>query len=201
MFLDTLRPFIISFIVIFVSIDILEKVPLFLSITEKFSHKQKKKIIRNSVLYTLILAAAFLLLTNFLLWISGITAADFEIAGGLLLLFISINTIITKRVHFFYKESRMADIGIFPLATPLITRPSLFIVSFVSLEKFGAIVALTMIILNLALSWLALEKSELVIKFIGRRGIKTFSKISSILLAAFAVMIARQGIVETFIKQ
>lgn len=201
MFLDTLRPFIISFVIIFVSIDILDKIPLFLSISEKFSHKQKKKIIRNSVLYTLVLAALFLFIANFLLRIIGITPADFEIAGGLLLLFISINTIISKRVHFFYKESKTSDIGIFPLATPLITRPSVFIVSFISLEKFGAIVALTMLILNLALSWIALEKSELVIKFIGRRGIKTFSKISSILLAAFAVMITRQGIVETFIKR
>lgn len=201
MLLDVFRPFIVVFVLIFIAIDIIDKVPLFLSLTEKFSHKQKKKIIRNSVLYTLLLTVGFIFICKYLFRVIGITPADFEIAGGLLLLFISINIIIARRVHFFYRESRFADIGIFPLATPLITRPSLFIVSLISSDKFGPIVVLTMLILNLALSWLALEKSQLVIKFIGRRGVKTLSKISSILLAAFAIMIARQGIIEIFVRQ
>lgn len=201
MLLDIFRPFIVVFVLIFIAIGIIDKIPLFLSLTDKFSHKQKKRIIRNSVFYTLLLTVGFIFICNFLLRIIGVTPADFEIAGGILLLFIAINIIIARRVHFFYKESRHADIGMFPLATPLITRPSLFIVSLIFMDIFGPIVVLTMLILNLALSWLALEKSQLVIKFIGRRGINTLSKISGILLAAFSIMIVRQGIIETFIRQ
>lgn len=200
--LEVFRPFILAFIPIFIAIDILGNIPLFLSISEKFSHKQKKRLIRESIAIAFILTIIFVSVGKYVFRIIGITISDFKIAGGILLLSLSINFLLSRQgTKFSYRGSRhMHDIGIFPLATPLIAGPALLTISLIVLENFGIAVALSALILNMLLAWVILDKSEIINKFIGEKGIKSLSKIFEILLATVATMMIRQGIMDIFFK-
>jgi multiple antibiotic resistance protein len=176
MLLDILRPYFASFTFIYIAIDITGKISTFLAITEKFSFKQRRKLIRHSVIGALILTLGFIYIgKNLMLWI-GITASDFKIAGGLLLLLIAINLLISKKKAF-AERRKSPRMGIIPLATPLLATPALFIVSLINLDRFGSIATLSMLILNLGLAWLALEKFHFFVKLMGDRGINLLSKI------------------------
>lgn len=200
MLLDILRPYFLAFIPIFIAIDIIGNIPSFLSLTEKFSHKQKKKITRESILYALVLTIIIVLCAKYLLHIMGITVSDFKIAGGIFLIVISINLLLSKQIQLpLNKKHVIADLGIFPLTMPLIAKPALFVMALIILEEFGILIILVALILNMFLSYLALEKSQIIIKLIGERGIRAFSRIFEIILSAIAIMMIRQGITEIFI--
>lgn len=200
MLIEVLRPYLIAFIEIFIAVDIIGNIPIFLSLTEKYSHNQRKKIIRESVLYALLSAIIFLLLCEYVLKVIGITASDFNIAGGILLFLLSAGSLLTKQKQFSHGKKHTSDLGIFPLAAPLIAGPALFIISLVILETFGTLVILIMLIFSMFLNWFLLEKSETINKFFGEKGIGSLSKIFAILLAALAVLMVRRGIAETFFK-
>lgn len=200
MLIEALRPYIIAFIEIFIAIDIIGNIPHFLSLTEKYSHNQRKKIIRESVLYALLSAIIFILLCKYILKIIGITVADFKVSGGILLFLLAVRLLFAKQIQFFHAKKHTPDLGIFLLATPLIAGPALFIISLIILEVFGTLVMLIALIFNIFLDWFLLEKSEIINKFTGERVIKSLSRIFEILLAALAVFTIRQGIAETFFK-
>ncbi len=199
MLLDILRPYILAFITIFIAIDVIENIPLFLTQTERLSHKQKNKTIRESIIFALVLTIIFILCGRYFFRIIGITIADFKIAGGILLLVLSVNLLLPRQTRFYYHR-RHADLGIFPLATQLIAGPELLILSLLLLEGFGLPVTLVALILNMALASLALQKSDIIKNFIGENGLKFISQIFEILLAALAVMMMRQGALGIFFK-
>ncbi|MFC1709822.1 MarC family protein, partial [Candidatus Omnitrophota bacterium] len=198
MLLDLIRPYFVCFISLYIAINITGKISMFLTLTEKLSFKQKRRLIRHSIIATLILMLGFIYIGKYLMLLIGIVASDFKFAGGLLLLFLAINLLIFKKYDFM-EERRFAHMGIIPLATPLIATPALFIISMISFDRFGIVITLTMLVLNLGIAWLVLKKFKIVAKLLGERGISSLSKILNILLAAFAIMAIRQGLVELII--
>lgn len=86
------------------------------------------------------------------------------------------------------------DLGVFPLGTPLITGPAVLTTTLMIMHSYGAAVTLAAVILNMIFVWVTLAKAEVIMKLIGPSGIRAFSKIMYILLAAIAVMMIRHGI-------
>jgi len=65
------------------------------------------------------------------------------------------------------------------------------------IDNFGRIATLTALMANMALTWTILRTSGYLTRVLGRPGMKAFSKISYIFLAAIAIMIAREGLQNT----
>ena len=65
---------------------------------------------------------------------------------------------------------------------------------------FGVSATLVALVLNMFFVWITLVKTDTIMKLIGPSGIRAFSKIIYILLAAIAVMMIRHGIIGAFIK-
>jgi multiple antibiotic resistance protein len=194
MLLNILKPYIVTFIPIFLAVDIIGTVPLFLGLTEGLNPKQKNKVLTDSVLIATLLAVVFIFLGKLILRSLGITIDDFKIAGGVLLFILSVYLLMPGKSKSFVSESLTEDIGIFPLATPLITGPAVLVTTMMLLNSFGLLVTLTSLILNMLFAWVVLRYSPILIKIIGASGVKAFSKISYIFLAAIGVMIIREGI-------
>lgn len=194
MLLNILKPYIVTFIPIFLAVDIIGTVPLFLGLTEGLNHKQKNKVLTDSILIATLLAVVFIFLGKLILKSLGITIDDFKIAGGVLLFILSVYLLMPGKSRNFVSESLTEDIGIFPLATPLITGPAVLVTTMMLLNSFGLLITLTSLILNMLFAWFVLRYSALLIKIIGNSGVKAFSKISYIFLAAIGVMIIREGI-------
>lgn len=194
MLIAILKPYIITFIPIFLAVDIIGTIPIFLGLTENLNDRQKIKILTDSVAIATVLAVVFALLGKLILKSLGITIDDFKIAGGVLLFILSVYLLMPGKTKDFVSMSLTEDIGVFPLATPLITGPAVLVTTMMLLDSSGLLATLTSLLLNMALAWLVLRYSSALIKFTGGLGIKAFSKISYILLAAIGVMILRQGI-------
>jgi multiple antibiotic resistance protein len=117
---------------------------------------------------------------------------DFMIAGGLLLLAISLSDLLTGE-----KRQRQADsesLGAVPIGVPLITGPAVLTTSVLLAGMHGRALTATAVVANIALAGLVFVFSGPITRALGRTGTKTISKVASLLLAAIAVMLIRRGI-------
>lgn len=185
--------FWLSFIPIFVAVDAIGVLPIFVSLTDKLSKKKKLTIITHSVITALCLAIGFVFFGKWIFKVLNITIGDFMIAGGIVLFCIAIIDIVGSN-----KKHRIpaSEVGAVPLGTPLIAGPAVLTTSLLVAGQYGAYVACVSILLNVALAGLVFCSSNLIIKVLGERGTKVLSKIMHLLLAAIAVMLIRKGLAQ-----
>lgn len=192
--MEKFGPFILAFIPIFVAVDAIGNIPLFVSLVEGASRKQRKKIISESVSTAALVAVIFMITGKWVLQLLGITIQDFQIAGGVLLFIISVRLLLLGGKSMVLFNNHDKDIGVFPLGTPLITGPAVLTTTLMMLDTQGIIPTFVSLVVNMVIVWLTLIKADMIIKFIGASGTRAFSKIMYILLAAISVMMIRKGI-------
>lgn len=198
--LKPLEPFILTFIPLFVAVDAIGNIPLFLSLTEGVTYKQRNKIIQDSVTTATVVAISFMFIGKLILSFLGITIPDFQIAGGTLLFIISVRLLLPGTQKFIISNGHDKDIGVFPLGTPLITGPAVLTTTLMMLDSFGIAPTFVSLVINMLIAWVTLVKADFIIKLMGIAGTRAFSKIMYILLAAIGVMMVRRGIMGVWIK-
>lgn len=196
--LKVIEPYILTFIPIFVAVDSIGNIPLFISLVEGTSLKQRKKIVIDSVTTATAVAVIFMLAGKWVLRFIGITIPDFQIAGGTLLFVISVYLLLPGMSKHLFASPHSKDVGVFPLGTPLITGPAVLTTTLMMLDSFGAAATFVSLILNMGLVWLTLVRADLIMKTMGANGTRAFSKIMYILLAAIGIMMIRRGIQGVF---
>lgn len=187
------KPYLLSFIPIFVAVNIFGILPIFISLTEGISKAEKSKIIHQSVFTGTVIALVFMFIGKIVFLIMGITVSDFKIAGGILLLILSVNLLLPGEPR---KKEINTEIGVFPLGTPLITGPAVLTTTMMMIDVYGFAPTFVAIILNMLIVLFVLNNSEKIIKILGTSGTRAFSKVIDILLTAIAVMMIRKGIME-----
>jgi len=198
--MDLLKPYILAFIPIFVAVDAIANIPIFLSLVETHSKKQKSKIVTDAVQTATIVAIIFMFLGKWVFSLLGVTIPDFQIAGGVLLFVLSVRLLFPGVQKDALTHTHDRGLGVFPLGTPLITGPAVLTTTLMMMNSFGVIPTLVSVVLNMAIVWLTLVKADVIMKFIGPSGTRAFSKIMYILLAAIAVMMVRHGVTGAFLK-
>jgi multiple antibiotic resistance protein len=198
--MEALRPYILSFIPLFVAVDAIANIPIFLSLVEHSSKPARKKIILDAVITATAVAIIFMSLGKWVFSLLGITIPDFQIAGGALLFVISVRLLLPGAAKSALTNSQDKDMGVFPLGTPLITGPAVLTTTLMMMNSYGALATLVAVVLNMFFVWVTLVKADMIMKAIGPSGTRAFSKIMYILLAAIAVMMIRHGVMGAFIK-
>lgn len=189
------KTFWLSFIPIFVAVDAIGVLPIFVGLTGDLSKKKKSVIIMHSVVTALCLAIGFIFFGKWIFKILNITIGDFMIAGGIVLFGIAIMDILSASKR---RKIPAGEVGAVPLGTPLIAGPAVLTTSLLVAGQYGVYMASLSVLLNVALAGLTFYSSNLIIEVLGERGTKVLSKIMHLLLAAIAVMLIRRGI-EQFI--
>lgn len=187
-----MRDYFLAFIPLFVAVDALGVLPLFISLTQGLIREQIKDVVRQSMITGLAVSIFFLFLGKVLLRVLGITLADFLIAGGLVLFVIAINDIVTTN-----KRRRVIDLqhlGIVPLGMPLIVGPAVLATILVLHSSYGVLPTIISLVINILLAGVVFRGSDMIIKVIGTSGSQGISKLASLILAAYAVMMIRKGI-------
>jgi len=197
--LNTLKPFILAFIPVFVAVDAIGNIPLFVSLVQGASKSQKRKIIVQSVTTATGVAIAFMFVGRFILSLLGITIQDFQIAGGALLFVIAAKLLLPSAQKGVL-GSGDKEVGVFPLGTPLITGPAVLTTTLIMLDSYGVMATFISLVLNMLIVWLSLSKADLIMKFMGPSGARAFAKIMYILLAAIGAMMIRRGIMGVILK-
>lgn len=184
---------ILTFIPLFASVNALGILPVFINLTDKLTETKKRRVIYQSFVTSLSIAIAFLFLGKVIFNFLGITVSDFMVAGGILLLVISLNDILVVE-----EKARVPveTLGAVPLGMPLIVGPAVLTTSLILSDAYGIFPTLVSLILNITLAAIAFRFSSFIVRALGLTGTKIVSKISNLLLAAIAVMLIRKGLLE-----
>lgn len=186
--------FLLSFIPIFVAMDAIGILPLFIGFTEHLKKREKQKIVVQSIITAFVVGIIFLFLGRWIFKVLGVLVADFKIAGGLVLLVISLRDILTaEKAHKLSTDT----MGAVPIGTPLVTGPAVLTTIVILLDSYGVGPTIFSFVINLVIVWIVFSYADVIAGFLGKAGSKAFSKIASLLLAAIAVMMIRKGMVDT----
>jgi multiple antibiotic resistance protein len=182
----------LPFIPLFVAFDALGILPIFVSLTTEMSEPERKKVIHQSILTAFLVGIGFLVVGRAIFVLLGILVSDFQIAGGILLFIISIiDLIFPERSRTFPKET----LGIVPIGIPLIVGPAVLTLLLIIVHTYGYFPTLLCLVLNLLIVWFVFSQSHRIMRLMKEGGAKGIGKVFSLLLAAFAMMMIRMGLV------
>ena len=187
-----MNKFLLCFVPLFVAVDAIGLLPMFMSLTEDVDKNQVGRIVLQSVATAMVVSLAFVAIGELLLRLLGITVADFMIAGGSLLFGLSLTDLLT-----FEKQHRRIDaesLGAVPVGVPLIVGPAVLTTTILLMHQQGVVITSVALVINILFAGIVLWFSDAFLKVLGKVGAKTVSKLANILLAAIGVMMVRKGI-------
>lgn len=182
--------FIIAFIPVFVAIDPIGLVAIFLGLGGRVELKRRRYEGNLGLLSGLGVSVGFIFLGKAIFHALGITVADFQLAGGLILLGIAVRELLDLGSRDRYAGE---DFGIVPLGMPLIAGPALLTALLVLVDTVGVLFTMLSLMVNLLLVGIGFRNADRFMRWIGRRGMNGVSKLISLLLAAIAVSLIRRG--------
>ena len=204
--------FVTAFVSIFVTLDAVGNVPLFLSITPHNSEAERASMVTRAVLVVLVVLVVFTLCGNLIFRFFGVTIEAFRIVAGLLLLKIAFDMMEAKpaRVRHTPEEdaegAQREDVAIIPLAIPLLSGPGTIsnVIALTGqasksprvLPAFGLL--LLAIGLNALIAFIALRSATAISRLMKETGLRVFTRVMGLILAAIAVQFVLTGIKEAF---
>jgi len=189
--MHVLQLFFHAFVPLFVAVDVVGIVPLYLVLTQRLAVAERRTVLRSSLLVAAAISSGFALLGKAIFLFLGITVTDFQIAGGLILVGLAGLDLLTSEPR---GLAEGADVGVVPLGVPLITGPAVLTSTIVLVDLYGTFVTLLALVANLAVCWLVLTHAARVERLLGRTGARAISKTVSLLLVAIGVHWIRQGL-------
>ena len=189
--IDLLERFLKAFIPLFVATDAIGLAALYLCFTPLIPPDKRKRVTRQAIFTGAGVALLFLFLGQAIFRALYITPGDFQIAGGLILLILAARDLVSSDDA--APKTLSEDFGVVPLGMPLIAGPAVIATLFICADQVGLVMTLVALAANLAIVAVALAWSEKLGKLIGITGMKAVSKIISMLLAAIAIAMIRQG--------
>ena len=191
--LEWLAKFLQAFIPLFVAIDPIGLAAIFLGLGQNVAAARRQKIATQAIWTGGLVALGFLLLGQSVFKALGISVSDFQIAGGLILFILAAKDLVQSAAE---PEKLPDDFGVVPLGMPLIAGPASITTLLVlaQTQGIGLTVILVALAVNLAIVVFALHYSAWLGKRVGATGMRAISKIISMLLAAIAVSMIRQGL-------
>jgi len=190
---------------IFIVVDPLGLVPLYLGLTAGMPKQQKRRIITQAVVISFVVLAVFNVLGRIVLKFLGIQPGAFYIAGGLLLLIVSFEMIVGR-----ISNSKMSpresvpgeteNIAVFPLAIPMLAGPGT-ITTVILFNSSDHILSSTIMVflalgITLASAWIILRSSDLIQRFFGRTGMSVVQRVIGLLLSSLAIQFIHDGIMK-----
>ena len=182
--------FFIAFIPIFVAIDPIGLVAVFMGLAGNASREQRQREGFTGIFTALCISVGFVFLGKIIFTALGITVADFQVAGGLILLGLAGRELLNIAP---VDREASDDFGVVPLGMPLIAGPALLTALLILVDSVGLAFTLLSLVVNLALVAVAFWNADLVARWMGRQGLRGVSKIVALLLAAIAVSLIRRG--------
>lgn len=158
--------FWLSFLPIFMAVNAIGVIPIFISFTIELRKEQVHKIVMETIITATVVALVFLAVGRFLFRVLGITVADFMIAGGALIFVIALTDLLTIEGV----KSQQVDpesLGAVPLGVPLIVGPAVLTTILILVPQQGIIPVITATIVNILIAGLMMWFSQPIIRFLG----------------------------------
>ena len=186
-----LQSFLVTFIPLFVALDPLGLVPIYLGMAQGVPRERRHLVIYEAVGTALLITIGFLFLGKIIFQSLHITVSDFQIAGGLILFGLAAQDILFSDQR--NNEAR-SDFGVVPLGMPLLAGPAMLTAILALADTSGLAMTLAALLVNLVLVLITLRMASWLERLLGLRTMRAFSKIVALLLAAIAVNLVRRGL-------
>ncbi len=200
--------FVKSFIALFVIVSPVANIFSFLSLTQGQKLEQQRQIARRACLTAFLLLTGFLFGGQYLLMFFGITLPAFQIAGGLLLFWISLDMLRGEPSHrrdttASLNAEEYNDTFLIPLAIPLLSGPGAITTTLVLANEANTYADLLILLLSLALvmtvAYIFFVNAARLSMVLGQTGIRFSTSLMGLILAALAVQFVLDGIRKSFL--
>ena len=185
-----------SIIALFVIVDPLGNVPIFLGLTRKTDSKGRKRIFKMALITSLILLIVFAVSGKLILEVLVIDITSFRIAGGLLLLILATKILIYGTWE--EKSISSESAGAVPIAFPLLAGPGAITNVIVINESAGLLVVLVAIGTVIGITGLILAGIDKIHRLLGLVGSIVIARIMAVFIAAIAIQYIVEGLKLAF---
>jgi multiple antibiotic resistance protein len=191
-----LHVYIEAFLPLFVALNLIGVLPLYIGLTEGATQSARRKLLIQAITTAFVIALLILFAGQLIFRALGITVNDLRVGGGLILLILSISDLLFGD----YKQrtpngDATHTLGIVPLGIPLIMGPAAITTIIVAQQSYGYLPTLTSMVANLLLVGVAFYFGPALLEKLGASTAKAVAKVASLFLAAIAVAMIRAGIV------
>jgi len=183
---------------LFVIVDPLGSIPIFVGLTRDMSEAERRRTFRTAVVTGFSLLLAFAVAGRWVLNLFDIRLYSFKIAGGALLLVLAFQLLTKGELE--EAPSSPEESGVVPLGIPLLAGPGAITTTIVSLETAGLVITLASVLIVAALTWIILKFITPIHKILGRTGSAVVSRVMAMLIAAIAVQYIIEGAAEYVMK-
>ena len=170
---------------------------VYLGIGVRLPEPARRRLILESTITAAAVGLGFLFAGDAILRFLGVTVGDFQIAGGLLLLVLSIHDLLHPDMPLRQPGTRP---GVVPLGIPMIAGPAVLTTLITLARTHGYALTVTAYVLNLVIVWAALRWASLVGRLLGEAGGRAITKVLSLVLAAIAVTFIRRGVMSALTR-
>lgn len=195
-------------ITLFSVLNPLGAIPIFLSLTKNNSDQEIKKISTTCAFTIFLTITVGMVFGGKILQFFGISIASFRIGGGILLGTMAFNMLSAKQHNSKINQdeidakSNVDEIGIVPLAIPLLAGPGTISTSIIHAEKFNGIGEyVSSVIVTVLVSFVIkyiLRFSRTIGSKIGTVGLNVMTRIMGLMLMALAVEFISGGVKQIF---
>jgi multiple antibiotic resistance protein len=179
-------------LVLFIIVDPFGDIPIFMSLTEKMTEAQKRKVFNTATLVGFVLLLLFAFTGLEIFGIFGISIYSFQVAGGILLLIISIRILLSGSLQ--EGGDAPESLGAVPIAMPLLVGPGAITTTIFNLQTYGVVITAVAALIVVVVTWTVLRFMGLIYRFLGKTGSLVIARVVSLLIAAIAIQYILIGI-------
>jgi len=188
-----------AFVLLFVVMDPLGNIPIFLSVLESVKPERRYKVLARELLLALVILFAFLFGGQYLLAALHLSQYSISVAGGIILFLIALKMIFPVQRQMREDEPEEDEEPfLVPLAIPMVAGPSAMAILLLLATRHPDRLGLWSLALFLA--WAAtaiiLGAAPLIKKVLGKRGLIATERLMGMLLVAIAVQMFLEGVTE-----
>jgi multiple antibiotic resistance protein len=181
-----------STIALFVVIDPIGSVPVFIALTQKMERAERAAVTKTAIITAAGLLFVFAVAGTQILSIFSITISSFMVAGGVLLFIVAIE-LLTHGEWRFAGAGAQGESGVVPLAFPLLAGPGAITAVMISFQTAGLIVTALSILIVIGITYVVLKYVDRIYRVLGRRGSIIVTRVFAVLIAAIAVQFIVDG--------
>jgi multiple antibiotic resistance protein len=194
-----------DFVLLWAVIDPIGTVPVFISATRGQSDTERSRIAARAAAVAAGILLFFIVAGERLLGAMGVPVLAFQIAGGIVLFLFALTMIFGQSKPEAEKDDieRAQDVAIFPLATPSIASPGAMMAVVLLTQSDShtideAFVVTLMTLAVVAVAYVFMRWSKLIIGLIGDGGANIVSRVMGMILASVAATQVLEGVKEYF---
>jgi multiple antibiotic resistance protein len=183
-----------TFVPLFIVIDAFGNVPFLVTVGQGMTRQEQHKVVNYAVITATIVGLVFLFFGQFILKVMNISVGSFAIAGGIILLVLSIRYMSTGHMVSSGANTRKELTAIVPIGTPLTVGPATIATLILLALQYPLWIVLISFAANMIITWIIFFLGQRIARFLGEGGLTAVSRVFSLLLAAIAVSMVISGL-------